>query len=152
MGCIPLANNCRRQFGSQSMNSYKNEHRSIFTVRISSRNESNQSVIVKSIHHFRLQNEHDVLKRFQSRTPFIRPLTDEVVEPSDPPAIVLRHLDENLLDASVSQRLTKQDIKYVARRILEALRVLHEDNFVHTGKACTICFHISCRLSTMLQI
>lgn len=90
-------------------------------------------MIVKSVQHFRLQNERDVLKRFQSRTPFIRPLVDEVVEPSDPPAIVLRHLDENLLDASIARKLTSPEIKYVARRILEALRVLHNDNYVHAG-------------------
>jgi serine/threonine protein kinase len=46
----------------------------------------------------------------------------------------LRYLDDHLLNASVSQRLTKLEIRYVARRILEALKVLHEDNFVHTGK------------------
>jgi serine/threonine protein kinase len=44
----------------------------------------------------------------------------------------LRYLDDHLLNASVSQRLTKLEIRYVARRILEALKVLHEDNFVHT--------------------
>lgn len=91
-------------------------------------------MIVKSVRHFRLENERDVLKRFQPRTPFIRPLIDEIVDPSDPPAIVLKHLDDHLLNASASQRLTSREIKYVARRILEALRVLHEDGFVHTGK------------------
>ncbi|RHZ69251.1 hypothetical protein CDV55_103615 [Aspergillus turcosus] len=91
----------------------------------------NQPVIVKSVHHFRLQNERDVLKRFQSCT-FIRPLIDEIVEPADPPAIVLKYLDDHLLHASVSRRLTNQEIKYVARRILKALRVLHDHNFVHT--------------------
>lgn len=99
-----------------------------------SRTENNQQVIVKSVPHFRLQNERDVLNRFQSRTPFIRPFIDEIVEPADPPAIVLKHLDDHLLNASVSKRLTNQEIKYVARRILEALKVLHENNFVHTGK------------------
>ncbi|KAF7594888.1 hypothetical protein BBP40_007922 [Aspergillus hancockii] len=92
----------------------------------------NQPVIIKSVHHFRLQNERDVIKRFQHRTPFLRPLIDEIVEPSNPPAIVLKHLDDHLLNASVSQRLTSQEIKYVARSVLEALKVLHEDNFVHT--------------------
>lgn len=61
--------------------------------------------------HFHLQNEHDVLKC----CPFI----DEIVEPADPPAIVLKHLDDHLLNASVSKRLTNQEIKYVARRITE---------------------------------
>ncbi|GIK04033.1 hypothetical protein Aspvir_008108 [Aspergillus viridinutans] len=102
------------------------------TVWLASRCESNEPVIVKSIHHFCLQNERDVLNRFQSRTPFLRPLIDEIVGPSDPPAIVLRYLDDHLLNASVTQRLTNLEIRYVARRILEALKVLHEDNFVHT--------------------
>ncbi|KAE8362531.1 kinase-like domain-containing protein [Aspergillus caelatus] len=75
---------------------------------------SNQPVIVKSVTHFRLQNERDI------------------VEPSDPPAIVLKYLDDNLPNASVSKRLTNQEIKYVARSILEALKVLHDNSFVHT--------------------
>jgi len=96
--------------------------------------QRNQAVIVKSVYHFRLQNERDVLKRFQCQTPFIRPLLDEIVDPSDPPAIILKHLDDHLLNASVSKRLTSQEIRYIARRILEALKVLHENGFVHTGK------------------
>lgn len=35
--------------------------------------------------------------------------------------------------ASASQRLTRSEIKYVAKRVLEALIVLHEDHYVHTG-------------------
>lgn len=107
-----------------------------------SRTGTDRRVIVKSVHHFRLQNERDVLNRFQSRTPFIRPLIDEIVDPADPPAIVLKYLDDHLLNASVSKRLTNQEIKYVARRILEALKVLHEDKFVHTGK-CRYCLGLS---------
>lgn len=99
-----------------------------------SRTGSNQQVIIKSVRHFRVQNERDVFSRFQSQTPFIRPLIDEIVEPADPPAIVLKYLDDHLLNASISRRLTNQEIKYVARRILDALKVLYEDNFVHTGK------------------
>ncbi|KAJ9244965.1 hypothetical protein DTO169E5_1346 [Paecilomyces variotii] len=99
------------------------------TVWLATRTQSNEPVVVKSVYHFRLQNERDVLKRFQSRTPFIRPLLDEI---ADPPAIVLKHLDDHLLNASISKRLTSSEIKYVARGILEALKVLHEDGFVHT--------------------
>ncbi|KAE8330980.1 kinase-like domain-containing protein [Aspergillus sergii] len=65
---------------------------------------SNQPVIVKSL--------------FQP--PFIRPLIDEIVEPSDSPTIVLKYLDDNLLNTSLFKRLT------------EALNVLHDNNFVHT--------------------
>lgn len=95
-------------------------------------------MIIKSVAHFRLQNERDVLKRFQPLTPSIRPLIDEIIEPADPPAIVLKYLDDHLLNTSASKRLTNQEVKYVARRILEALDVLHENNFVHTGKSVTI--------------
>lgn len=40
----------------------------------------------------------------------------------------------------------KQDVKYVAKRILGALGVLHEDNFAETGNTCFICFHINHRV------
>ncbi|KAH6724013.1 putative serine/threonine protein kinase [Leptodontidium sp. MPI-SDFR-AT-0119] len=96
-------------------------------------NQSEQTVVIKSVRHFRLQNELDILKRFQSRTTSLRPLIDEIEDPSDLPALVLKHLDDDLLNASASQRLTKLEIKHVAKNTLEALRVLHEDGFVHTG-------------------
>lgn len=99
-----------------------------------SRTENNKSVIIKSVRHFRLQNERDVLRRFQSQTPFLRPLLDEIVDPSDPPAIVLKYLDDNLLDASNSKRLSRREIKYVSRRVLDGLKILHEAGFVHTGQ------------------
>ncbi|KAB8257634.1 kinase-like domain-containing protein [Aspergillus pseudonomiae] len=99
---------------------------------ILSKGRREQSVIIKSINHFRLQNERDVLKRFQNRTPFLRPLIDEIVEPSDLPAIVLSHLDDHLLNVYASQRLTNKEIKLVARNVLGALKVLYEQNFVHT--------------------
>lgn len=89
--------------------------------------------MIKSVRHFRLQNERDVLKRFQSRTSCLRPLIDEIEDPSDPPALVLKHLDDDLLSASAAQRLTRLEIKNVAKKTLEALKVLHEDGYVHTG-------------------
>ncbi|RDW79346.1 uncharacterized protein DSM5745_06198 [Aspergillus mulundensis] len=96
------------------------------------RNAKDETVILKSVNHFRLQNERDVLRRFQSRTPFIRPIIDEIVEPSHPPTLVLKHLDDHLLHASIAQRLTRQEVKYVAKGVLEALKVLHQANYVHT--------------------
>lgn len=81
----------------------------------------------------RLENERDVLKRFQTRTSSLRPLIDEIEDPADPPALVLKHLDDNLLNASATQRLTGLEVKYVARSVLEAPKVLHEDGYVHTG-------------------
>jgi serine/threonine protein kinase len=81
-----------------------------------------------------VENERDVLKRFQNQTPYLRPLIDEIEEPSDPPTIVLKHLEDHLLNASIKKTLNRKELKYVSRRILEALKVLHEDGYVHSGK------------------
>lgn len=89
--------------------------------------------MIKSVRHFRLDTEREVLKRFQTRAPSLRPLIDEIEEPSDPPALVLRHLDDDVLHASAVKRFTGPEIKYVIRNVLEALQVLHEDGYVHTG-------------------
>ncbi|KAF4624047.1 hypothetical protein G7Y89_g14130 [Cudoniella acicularis] len=59
-------------------------------------------------------------------------LIDEIEEPSDPPALVLKYLDDDLLNTSAAQRLTRLKIKYVARKTLEALKALHEDNYVYS--------------------
>ncbi|KAI1161900.1 serine/threonine protein kinase [Nemania serpens] len=97
------------------------------------RNQSNDLCIVKSIRgHWRLQNEAAILKRYQSKSSFIRPLIDEIQQPADPPSIVLRHLDSELLTESKNKRLTRPEIKQVAKCVLEALRILHEDGLVHT--------------------
>jgi hypothetical protein len=60
----------------------------------------------------------------------MRPVLDEIAEP---PALVLKHLDDDLLQASNAKTLTRPEIKFVARRVLEALDMLHQDGFVHTG-------------------
>lgn len=90
--------------------------------------------IVKAISgHWRLQNEADVLKRYQNKTPYLRPLVDEIQEPIEPPSIVLKYLDSDLLSESNKQRLSRPEIKQVAKAILQALQTLHEDGLVHTG-------------------
>ena len=90
--------------------------------------------MIKSVEgHWRLHNERDILKRFQARTPTLRPLLDEVEDPAEPPAIILGYLDDDITRASRKQRLTRQEIKYVAKNVLEALQVLHEAGYVHTG-------------------
>ncbi|KAJ0164685.1 hypothetical protein CTA2_455 [Colletotrichum tanaceti] len=97
-------------------------------------NQSNEKCIVKSIRgHWRLQNEADILKRYQSKTPFLRPLIDEIQEPADPSSIVLRYLDSQMLAESNEKRLSRPEIKQVARCVLKALRILHKDEMVHTG-------------------
>lgn len=95
-------------------------------------NEHQETVIAKSVRHFRLQNERDILLRFQDRTPCIRPLIEELGDSTVPPTLILKHLDNDALRASNKQRLTRLEVKYVAKRVLEALSVLHDEGFVHT--------------------
>lgn len=90
-------------------------------------------MIKSARNNLRITNERDVLKKFQSRTPYLRPLIDEIVEPADPPAIVLKHLEDELLASSNKKKLTTNEIKYVSKRVLMALKPLHENGFVHTG-------------------
>lgn len=102
----------------------------------SSRDQANQQqVVIKSVRgHFRVKNERDVLQKFQGRTPYLRPLIDEIEELAEPTTIVLKYLDDNLQNASNKKTLNRKEIKYISKRILEALNTLHEDGFVHTGK------------------
>jgi serine/threonine protein kinase len=90
--------------------------------------------VIKSVlNHPRVENERNVLKRFQHRTPHLRPLIDEIDEPSFPVTIALMYLQRDLLDASVAKTLNRRELKYVSRCVLEAIKTLHEDGFVHTG-------------------
>ncbi|KAI1361455.1 serine/threonine protein kinase [Xylaria arbuscula] len=112
----------------------KELHRAIDEAAVYlARNQNNHLFIVKSIRgHWRLQNEADILKRYQSKSSFIRPLIDDIQQPADPSSIVLKYLDSELLTESKSKRLTRPEIKQVAKCILEALRALHKDGLVHT--------------------
>jgi casein kinase II subunit alpha len=88
-------------------------------------------VIIKSATKYRLDNERDVLKHFYAR-PGIRQLLDET---QNPPSLVLKHFDDNLLTASNSKRLETPKITFIANSVLEALQALYEDGYVHTGIA-----------------
>lgn len=102
-------------------------------AEICDRNLKDDYCIIKSIqNHWRLQNEASILKRFQNTTPSLRPLLDEILEPVEPASIVLKYLDKDLLQESRRERLSRPDIKSVARTILLALKVLHKDGLVHT--------------------
>ncbi|KAF2189963.1 kinase-like protein [Zopfia rhizophila CBS 207.26] len=105
----------------------KQLHQSIWLAN----NRNKETVVIKSVGHFRLENERDVLKRFQDRAP-LRPLIDEIEDPSDPPTLVLKYLDDDALRASTTKKLTRPEVIYVMRNVLEALKVLHEDGYVHT--------------------
>ncbi|WQF80659.1 Putative serine/threonine-protein kinase, active [Colletotrichum destructivum] len=75
----------------------------------------------------------DVLKtRPLAMSPLFRPLEDGILDPVDPPSIVLKYLDSDLRAESHHQRLSRPDIKKVAKSVLEAPRILHQDGLVHT--------------------
>lgn len=110
------------------------------------------TVVVKCVRgHPRVENERDVLHRFQNQTPYLRPLIDEIKELSDTPTIVLKYLDDHLLNSSTKKTLNQKELKYVSRRILSALAVLHENGYVHTGEIFTQS-SIYASLNPMLQI
>ena len=105
------------------------------------RNEKKESTVLKSVNHPAIVNgifnERDFLLRFQDRSPLLRPLMDEIQQQDPAPGIVLQYLDDDVLHASNTQRLTRLEVKYVARRVLEALAFLHGEGFFHTGKSAT---------------
>lgn len=57
-------------------------------------------------------------------------MIDEIVDPCKPSTIVFKHWEDDLLRASIKKTLDKKEIKFVARRILKALKALHEGNYV----------------------
>ena len=98
------------------------------------RNDLGEDVALKTLQgSSSLDIEVDILKRFQDRTSAIRPLIDEIEDPKDPQIICLAYLDHDLRTVARHHLLTRPEIKHVARRVLEALKVLHQENFVHTG-------------------
>lgn len=86
-------------------------------------------VIVKMAPQGRLENEVNVLKHFRS-CPHIRHVLDET---ETPPSLILQYLDDNLLHASSVKTLESSDVKFVAKRVLQAIQALHKDGYTHTG-------------------
>ncbi|SMR53031.1 unnamed protein product [Zymoseptoria tritici ST99CH_1E4] len=91
-----------------------------------------QQVIVKYADHWRIRNERDVLLRFQTRTPRVRPLLDEVEDGSGNPILILRFLAEDALHTLDRRQFSRSEVKRIGRGVLEALKALHEAGFVHT--------------------
>ncbi|KAH7402804.1 kinase-like domain-containing protein [Pyrenochaeta sp. MPI-SDFR-AT-0127] len=103
------------------------------TVWFAKNQRVQETVVIKSVKgHPRVENERNVLKRLQHRTPFLRPLVDEIEKPSAPTTIALRYLESNLLTETIKKALNRKELKHVCRCVLEALRVIHEENLVHT--------------------
>ncbi len=77
-----------------------------------------------------LSIEREILEIVRDHT-CIRQMIDNIESPS---SLVLEYLDDNLLDVCSRRRLEGSDVKVVARTVLEALAMLHENGFVHTGQ------------------
>ncbi len=86
-------------------------------------------VIKRALPHL-LSIEREILEIVQNHT-CIRQMIDNIENPS---SLVLEYLDDNLLDVCSRKRLQGPDVKVIARTVLEALAVLHENGFVHTGQ------------------
>ncbi|KAL2195253.1 kinase-like domain-containing protein [Corynascus similis CBS 632.67] len=105
---------------------------SLFKVGTALRGRLSTYSFVKELHRAADEGAVFLATRYQGQTPFLRPLLDEIVEPSDPPSVLLKHLDSDLLTESNRKRLSRPEIKPVAKCVLRALHVIHRDGLVHT--------------------
>lgn len=87
-------------------------------------------MIVKRAPPHLLSIEREILVIVQNHT-CVRQMIDIIESHS---SLVVEYLDDNLLDVCSRKRLGGSDVKVVARTGLEALAVLHENGFVHTGQ------------------
>ena len=89
--------------------------------------------MIKSVAgHPRVEHERDILRLFD-KSPLLRKLVDEIDVPGNPTTIVLEYLDADLDQCSKEKRLNRYELKYVSKRILQALDALHDRGYVHTG-------------------
>ena len=88
-------------------------------------------MVIKRAPHHLLSIEREILGIAQNHK-YIRQIVDNI---DSPPSLALEYLDDNLLDVCSRKRLEGSDVKVVARTVLEALAVLHENGFIHTGQS-----------------
>jgi serine/threonine protein kinase len=120
---------------------------STFTYLITARKYNSQAgkVIVKTAPQERLENERDVLKHFRA-CPYVRQVLDET---KNPPSLILQHLDDSLLHVSSVKTLESSDVKFVAKRVLQAIQALHKDGYTHTGMFTEILHATSYQISKL---
>lgn len=75
-----------------------------------------------------------MLQRYQGH-PASRQVFNESL---DPPSLILKCLDDDVLPVSEKLPLTTLEIKYMAKTGLEALAAMHEGGLVHMGMSQTI--------------
>jgi hypothetical protein len=97
------------------------------------KNLSQQQVVIKSVAgRSVVEHERYILQLF-NQAPLLRPVIDEIEEPPKPTTIVLQYLDADLEQCSMEKRLNRKELKYVSKKILQALNILHDREFVNTG-------------------
>jgi serine/threonine protein kinase len=79
-----------------------------------------------------VRNVRNILRLF-GNSPLLRTLVDEIEEPAQPTTIVLEYLDADLDQCSKEKTLNRYELKYVSKKILQALDALHDRGYVHTG-------------------
>jgi serine/threonine protein kinase len=103
-----------------------------------------ETVVTKSVEGYpRKENERDVLKRLQDCTHFLRPLVDDIEEPSAPTTIALRYFESGLLLETVKKTLDRKELRHACRNIVNALKVLHDETLVHIGMIAKLPHHLA---------
>jgi RIO-like serine/threonine protein kinase len=60
-------------------------------------------------------------------------MIDEIEDPATPTANAMRYLDSELLTETERRTLNRKELKHVCRSVLEALKISHGENLVHTS-------------------
>jgi hypothetical protein len=98
----------RTLYGSPSDSKNPGNYRRTAALTITS-DQSHDTVVIKAVlNHPRVKNEADFLKLYQTRSPHLRPLVHEIIEPYNYLTIALRHLDDHLLNASIDRAVNRQ--------------------------------------------
>ena len=93
--------------------------------------DTNAGKVITKAALIRRLNDKRVIVNVLQGFPHVQPLLNQIEEP---PALVLKFLQDNLLKASNMRRLERLEIKFVARGVLETLNILHEAGHAHTGR------------------
>lgn len=117
------------KFGVRGRYLFLHHQISLFTERLSS-NAAQKLVVLKCASDVRLQREREILQQFAGNA-HIRQLVDWSKEPT---LLVLEHLETDALRYSSEAKISRQNIKLIARSILSALESLHAKSIAHTGR------------------
>lgn len=91
--------------------------------------------MLKCAPEMRIQREKEILQQFEGHS-CLRSFIDHGKEPS--PFLALEYLELDALKASGQAKLSRQDIKFIARSVLTALESLHAKGIAHTGRSIVI--------------